>query len=295
MSWYAAAGMAAGQIAGGLLSAAYNYRAERKTQAREMDWNSRLIRTRVADANAAGIHPLYALGANVQGATFSHMPTDSIASGVNAAASTLAAYSDAKDQRELLRAQIDSINLQNKQRELEIEAFNSPKAPAAPAASSSPFLAAASSKSVAAPKTEYDGFQGVNKKYEDYYTRYAADEQSGDWFPDQNLIDLISEDFFSAIPYHNRKMNKLHHGNFEFWHEKAERETSRLHRENLLPRNYIVVADYDLASHGGFYPRLMKISHPNDYRNIPYLKYLRSGSYRFFNRLGYSIAYPFLD
>lgn len=293
MAWYAALAAAGASLGGSIINYYQNEKWQNRSWSSYNDSLRNSIAYRVADAQRSGIHPLYALGANVQSAQFQAMPSDSLGNGISNAGQILANYAlekkDREQQRDLISAQIESLRLQNEQRAIEIEAYQDSKVSVK---SSSPFSVA---ETATMPKTEYSGFQGVSSKYQDTLTRYATDSSSGDWHPSQDLVDLISEDFFSALPYHQRKVNKLHEGNFRFWHEKAEQETTRLHREKLLPEDYVVVADYDLAAHGGFYPRIMKINHPNDYRNIPYMKYLRSGSYRFFNDLGNAITKPFRD
>ena len=56
---------AVGSIAGGLLSSHSQSNASQQEYARQKEFAQNGIRWRVADAKAAGIHPLYAIGANV--------------------------------------------------------------------------------------------------------------------------------------------------------------------------------------------------------------------------------------
>lgn len=82
----AAAGISAGaSLLGGALSSHSSRSAARRNEAAQREFAQQGIRWKVADAKAAGIHPLYALGASTHSFTPSHVGDTSMGSGLAAA------------------------------------------------------------------------------------------------------------------------------------------------------------------------------------------------------------------
>lgn len=285
MAWYAALAAAGASALGGILNYQQSNKWQTKSYNTYLDSTYNAIYNRVQDAKRSGIHPLYALGATAQGAAFQAMPSDALGNGLSNAANILATYADQKDQRELLRAQIESVQLQNKQRELEIEAYHQSKASqtaqSVVSSNKSPFLVSNQSKTNSFDASSR-GVSGLDKKVEQMFQSYQYDDGSFDFKPNQQLIDMISDDLKEKAVFYNRSMNKFSDDNWEFWHNVTERLTSKLHREKQLPKNYIVVVDFDVRR-GGFFARLKKINSSMDYIDIPFMEWKRSKSYKFLN------------
>lgn len=176
--------------------------AENRAMQREFAQNS--IQWRVNDAKKAGLHPLYALGAN--GTSYTPQSLDSfgysqIADGVKGIASSFQNYNIAKNQRlqnELLTSQIEAQKLQNQALKNSMAQVSKQMEKIAPAIADVPNL----------KKTKLPyGYDTVQP--EASYQLLPSDEQYGlvGKVPSKDMVDWYSEGILNQFQWHVRNSN----------------------------------------------------------------------------------------
>lgn len=118
--WPAYAALAGAELAGGFLGSHATREANRKNAELQREFAQNGIRWRVADAKAAGIHPLYALGANVVNASPSYVGDTSLPSALSGMGQNVSRAIHATRTRNERLDALDKVQLERAQTELAI-------------------------------------------------------------------------------------------------------------------------------------------------------------------------------
>lgn len=146
--WQAAAISAAGSVLGGVLDARSQREAAQDNAAAQREFAQHGVRWKVEDAKAAGIHPLYAMGAQTHAFTPSYVGGDSgkylaqAGQDISRAVAAGSTVGERQQQQQLRSLEIERMGLENEKLRAEIGRLSNPSlgqvGPAFPSAVSYP-------------------------------------------------------------------------------------------------------------------------------------------------------------